>query len=131
MRIRVGLLAGVLVSSAALSQAAAPPVCALREPAAPHARGFGTILNIQDAAIARAAVARREAARGGAIDPRYLNDQRATVRQDNGTVDTYDVPAGFTAHVGDRVKLQGSYRSTRFKCRYVPILAIPKDGPAA
>jgi hypothetical protein len=131
LRILFGILSGLIVSSAALAQSDAPAGCALREPAAPHARGLGTVLEIQNAAVARADIPRRELVRGGALDPRYLNDQRAVVRQDNGAVDTYDVPVGMTVHVGDRVKLQGSYRSDNSKCSYVPILAIPDDAPAA
>lgn len=81
--------------------------------------------------MARANIPAREAQRRGAIDPRYRNDLRVTVREDNGVVDSFDVPAGITAHVGDRVKLQGSYRSTAFTCSYVPHMAIPDDAPAA
>ena len=81
--------------------------------------------------MARANIPNREAQRGGAIDPRYLNDLRAAVRQDNGIVDNFDLPPGMTAHVGDRVKLQGSYRSTASACSYIPHMAIPDDAPAA
>ena len=131
LRIDVSILAGLILSSAALAQSEAPASCALGEPAAPRPRGLGTVLSIQDAAVARADIPRREARRGGVIDPRYLNDQRVVVRQDNGTIDIYDVPADVTAHVGDRVKLQGSYRSTASTCSYIPILAIPNDAPGA
>jgi hypothetical protein len=123
------LLVGLVVSSAALAQT--PAACALREPDAPRPRGHGTILRIQEAAMARANIPKREAQRGGAIDRRYRDDVRAVVRQDNGVVDTFDVPAGITVHVGDRVKLQGSYRSTAFACSYIPHMAVPDDAPAA
>ena len=127
------VLIGLIVSPAALAQTEtqAPPGCALREPAGPRPRGLGTIIGIQDAAVARAHIAAREAQRGGAIDPRYLNDLRAVVKQDNGIIDTFDVPSGMTVHAGDRVRLQGSYRSTSYTCSYIPHMAIPNDAPAA
>jgi hypothetical protein len=127
------VLIGLIISSAAVAQTEmpAPTVCALREPEAPHPRGHGTVLGIQDAAVARANIPRREAQRGGAIDPRYLNDLRAVVKQDNGIIDTFDVPSGTAVHVGDRVRLQGSYRSTSYTCSYIPHMAIPNDAPAA
>jgi len=127
------VLIGLIVSSSALAQTETqtPPACALHEPAAPRPRGLGTIIGIQDAAVARAHISLREAQRGGAIDPRYLSDLRAVVRQDNGIVDIFDVPAGVTVHGGDRVRLQGSYRSTASTCSYIPHMAIPNDAPAA
>lgn len=125
------ILIGLLVAPAALAQSEAPATCALREPQAPRPRGHGTIIGIQDTAVARADIAAREARRGGAIDPRYLDDLRAVVRQDNGFVDIFDVPAGMTVHVGDRVRLQSSYRSPASACSYIPILIVPDDAPAA
>ena len=127
------VLIGLIVSPAALAQpeTQTPPACALHEPDGPRPRGLGIIIGIQDAAVARAHIAAREAQRGGAIDPRYLNDLRAVVKQDNGIVDIFDVPSGMTVHAGDRVKLQGSYRSTAFTCSYIPHMAIPNDAPAA
>jgi len=130
---RFVVLVGLVVSSAALAQTEiqAPTACALREPEAPRPRGFGTVVGLQDPAVARANIPAREAQRGGAIDPRYLNDLRVTVRQDNGIVDNFDVPEGMTARVGDRVRLQGSYRSAASTCSYIPHMAIPNDAPAA
>jgi hypothetical protein len=125
------VLTGLLVSPAAPAQTQAPAACALREPAAPRPRGLGTIIGIQDAAVARADIPLREARRGGAIDPRYLGDLRAVVQQDGGLVDVFDVPAGMAVHVGDRVRLQGSYRSTASTCSYIPILIVPNDVPIA
>ena len=127
------VLIGLAVSSAALAQAQtqAPSTCALREPDRPHPRGLGTIVGFQDAATALADIPRREARRGGAIDPRYVNDLRAVVRQDDGLVDIFDVPTGMTIHVGDRVRLQGSYRSADFTCSYIPILILPNEAPVA
>ena len=125
------VLLGLVTSPAALAQTDTQAPCALREPAAPRPRGLGTILGIQDAAVARANIPRREAQRGGVIDSRYLDDLRAVVRQDNGIVDTFDVSRGMTVHAGDRVKLQGSYRSTAFACSYIPQMVIPNDVPAA
>ena len=120
---------------AALAQtettAAPATTCALREPNGPHSRGLGTVVAIQDPAVARADIPLREALRGGAIDPRYLNDLRAVVRQDNGIIDIFDVPADMIVHVGDHVKLQGSYRSTTSTCSYIPILIMPNDIPVA
>ena len=128
---RIVILIGLAVSPAALAQTqpAAEPACALREPQAPHDRGHGTIVGIEDAARARAGIAQREAQRGGAIDPHYLDDLRVMVRQDNGRMDTFDVPADTTVHVGGRVRLQGSYRSDAAACAYVPHMAIPDDMP--
>jgi hypothetical protein len=103
----------------------------LREPEAPRPSGLGTVIGLQDPAVARANIAAREAQRGGAIDPRYLDDLRAEVKQDNGIIDTFDVPSGMTVHAGDRVRLQGSYRSTAFTCSYIPHMAISNDMPVA
>ena len=107
-----------------------PHTCALLEPDAPHLSGHGTILGFEDPAASRAGIPGREAQRGGAIDPGYRNDVRVVVRQDDGFIDKFDVPAGVTVHVGDRVKLQGSYRSTTSACSYIPHLIFPDDGPA-
>jgi hypothetical protein len=127
------VLTGLIVSPAALAQtqAQAPAACALREPDGPRPGGHGTIVAIEDGASARAGIPRREARRGGAIDPRYLGDLRAVVRQDNGMVDTFDVSEGMTVHVGDRIRLQGSYRSPTSTCSYIPHLIVPNDVPAA
>ena len=130
---RFVVLVGLVVSSAALAQTEiqAPTACALREPEAPRPGGLGTVIGFQDPAVARAYIPKREALRGGAIDPRYLNDLRVTVRQDNGIVDNFDVPPGMTVHAGGRVRLQGSYLSTAFTCSYIPHMAIPNDAPEA
>jgi hypothetical protein len=126
------VLVGLAMSSAALAQTESqtPPLCALQEPNGPRSIGHGAILGIQDSAVSRAGIAAREAQRGGAIDPRYLNDLRVTVRQDDGIVDNFDVSAGMTVHVGDRVRLQGSYRSKASACSYIPHMVIPNDVPA-
>ena len=127
---RIVILIGLFLSPAALAQTPpAGPACALREPQAPRDQGHGTIVGIEDAARARAGIAQREVVRGGAIDPHYLDDPRVMVRQDNGRMDTFDVPAGTAAHVGGRVRLQGSYRSDAAACAYVPHMAIPDDMP--
>lgn len=124
--------AGVLLTSLPLSSAAlAATPCALHEPDAPRPGGVGTVLRIQDPAMARATIPTRQAQRGGAIDPRHLDDVRVVVRQDDGIFDTYNVPAGMPVHIGDRVKLQGSYRSTAFTCSYIPHMAIPDEAPGA
>ena len=125
------VLAGLIVSSAALAQSETPvPVlCALQEPDRPHPEGLGTVIGLQDPAVTRATIRTREAQRGGAIDPHYLSDLRVAVRQDDGIVDNFDVPPGMTAHVGDRVRLQGSYRSDALACSYIPHMAIPSDAP--
>ena len=124
------VLLGIMLSPAAVAQTDAPPACALRQPDVPRLRGHGTILGFEDPAAARAGIAGREAQRGGAIDPNYLNDVRVVVRQDDGFIDKFDVPAGVTVHVGDRVRLQGSYRSTASACSYIPHLIFPEDAPA-
>jgi len=126
-------LSALVLGDPALAQTEiqAPAACALREPDAPRPRGLGTVIGLQDPAVARANILYREAQRGGAIDPRYLNDLRAAVQQDNGVVDNFDVPPGMTVHAGDRVRLQGSYRSSASTCSYIPHMAIPNGGPAA
>ena len=118
-----------MLCSAALAQTEnqTTPACAFREPDSPHQAGFGTIIGFQDPTVARANIPYRETQRGGRIDPHYLNDLRAAVRQDNGIVDRFDIPPGMTAHVGEHVRLQGSYRSTASPCSYVPHMAIPDD----
>ena len=125
------VLAGLIISPAALAQMPAPAACALHQPEKPRSRGFGTIIGFETVTDAQAEIPRREARQGGAIDPRYIGDPRAMVRQDNGVVDVFDVPAGLTVHVGERVKLQGSYRSNASTCSYIPILIVPNDVPAA
>jgi hypothetical protein len=127
------VLIGLAVPPAALAQTETqtPGACALREPDGPHFSGRGTIIGIQDAAVARAGIALREARRGGAIDPHYLNDLRVVVQQDGGIVDVFDVPTGMKVHVGDRVRLQGSYRSTAFTCSYIPHQIVPNGVPTA
>jgi len=127
------VLLALILSPAALAQTEtqAPSACTLQEPHSPRPRGLGTITGIQDSAVARADIPLREARRGGAIDPHYLDDLRAVVQQDNGLVDIFDVPAGMKVHVGDRVRLQGSYRSAALACSYIPILIIPNDVPVA
>jgi hypothetical protein len=127
------VMIGLVVSAAALAQTEiqTPPACALHEPAGPRARGLGTVIALQDPAVARANISAREAQRGGPMDPRYHDDLRALVRQDDGTVDNFDVPPGMAAHIGDRVRLQGSYRSKTSACSYIPHMAIPGDAPIA
>lgn len=119
-----------LAESQAQAPVSAPTACALRQPTAPLPMGVGTIIGIQDPAVARADIPMREARLGGAINPRYLNDLRAVVRQDDGRVQAFDVPQGITVHVGDRVTLQNSYRDTSLSCSYIPILITADSGPA-
>jgi hypothetical protein len=124
------MLLGLTLSPAVLAQSEAPPACGLLEPDKPHASGHGTILGFEDPVAARAGIPGREAQRGGPIDPGYLDDSRVVVRQDNGFIDKFDVPSGVSVHVGQRVKLQSSYRSTATPCSYVPHLIFPDDGPS-
>lgn len=123
------VLIGLIVSPAALAQTEtrAPAACALQQPAAPRTMGLGTIIGLQTPAFARADIPRRKARLGGAIDPRYLDDLRAVVRQDDGRVQAFDVPQGMTVKVGERVTLHDSYRSTAFPCSYIPILVTAND----
>ena len=118
------VLIGLVVSSAALAQVKTPAssACTMRQPDKSRPRGLGTVVGIESAARARAEIPLREARQRGTIDPRYLDDQRAVVRQDNGKVDVFDVPLGIAIHVGDRVTIQGSYRSKDYPCSYVPII---------
>jgi hypothetical protein len=89
--------------------------------------GHGTVIGFQSADDARADIPHREARLRGRIDPRYLGDVRARVRQDNGRVQVFDVPQGITVELGERVTLHGSYRSPNYPCSYIPIL-IAADG---
>jgi hypothetical protein len=127
------VMIGLAVSSGAQAQSEtrAQAACALQEPDAPRPRGLGTIIRIQDAAVARVDIPMREARRGGAIDPRFLNDRRAVVQRGDGNVDTFDVSPEMTANVGDRVSLQGSYRSMTSTCSYIPQMVVPIDVPIA
>jgi hypothetical protein len=102
----------------------------LHQPAVSRPRGLGTILGFQTSASARADIPRREVRLWGAIDPRYLDDLRAVVRQDDGWVKAFDVPQGLTVKAGERVMLHGNYRSTASPCSYIPAL-IGADVPAA
>ena len=122
---------GLVASPVAQAETPTPPSCALHQPQAPRPHGLGTIIALQDPAASQAGIAAREAQQGGAIDSRYRGDLRVTVRQDNGTTDRFDIPQGMTAHIGDRVKLLGSYRSTGSACSYIPHMAIPDDAPVA
>lgn len=120
-------------AEAAPQTQAAPqaPVCALHQARGPAPMGQGTIIGLQDASLAHDDIPRREARQGGAIDPHYLDDQRAMVRQDDGRVQAFDVPKGMPVHVGDRVSLQNSYQNVELPCSYVPILITADSGPAA
>jgi hypothetical protein len=120
----LGLVIGVM-GSPVLADDVAPPAsaaCHLKQPEKSRLMGLGTVIGVQSPAVARADIPRREARLGGAIDPRYLDDPRVVVRQDDGRVQAFDVPQGLTVKVGSRVMLHGSYRSTVAPCAYVPIL---------
>jgi len=92
--------------------------------------GHGTIIGFEDASAARADIPLREAQQGGAIDPQYLGDLRAMVTQREKAPRPYDVPAGMTVRIGDRVALQNSYRS-KTPCAYVPVQITADLGPAS
>lgn len=119
-----------LAASPAIAQTETrpPQACALHEPAASRLRGLGTILRFEPYSYAHADIPRREARMGGAIDPHYIDDLRAFVRQDNGWVQYFDVPDGLHVKVGDRVMLHGSYVSTSAPCTCIPAL-IGQDFP--
>ena len=127
MTARSILLSLIVVATtplAALADEVAPPAaaCHLRQPAASRLMGLGTVIGFQTPAAARADIPRREFRLGGVIDPRYLDDPRVVVRQDDGRIQAFDVPQGTTVKMGDRVMLHGSYRSPSSPCSYVPIL---------
>jgi hypothetical protein len=107
------------------------PACALHQPASPLPMGLGTIIALQDPVLSLADIPRREARLGGSIDPDYVHDLRAVVRQDDGRIQAFDVPRGMTVQVGDRITLQDSYRSTALPCSYIPILITANLGPPA
>ena len=117
------LAAAVMLGRTALADdATTPAACAMKQPAASRLMGLGTVIGFQSPATARADIPRREARLGGAIDPRYRDDPRVVVRQDDGRVQAFDVPQGTRVNVGNRVLLHGSYRSPSSPCSYVPIL---------
>jgi hypothetical protein len=117
--------------SRAHSPMSTAPACALRQPTGPFPMGLGTIIGFETQAQSLADIPRREARLGGAIDPAYVNDLRAMVRQDDGRVQGFDVPQGMTAQVGDRVTLQDSYRNQSLPCSYIPILIVADSGPTS
>jgi hypothetical protein len=92
--------------------------------------GLGTIIGFEPRAQSLADIPRREARLGGTIDPAYVADLRAMVRQDDGRVQGFDVSQGMAVQVGDRVTLEDSYRNRSLPCSYVPILIVADSGPA-
>ena len=81
---------------------------------------------------ARPDPAARGPVRRRGVDPRYLDDVRAVVRQDDGRIQDFDVPQGLTMKVGDRVaSCMISYRSNNAPCSYIPILITEDDVPIA
>lgn len=105
--------------------------CGLRQPAGPYPMGLGTIIGFETPAQSLADIPRREARLGGTIDPAYVHDLRAMVRQDDGRVQGFDVLPGMTVNMGDRVTLQDSYRNQSRPCSYIPILITADSGPTA
>ena len=120
----VALVIGVVASPVLADDVAPPPApaCHLKQPATSRLMGLGTVIGVQSPAVARADIPRREARLGGVIDPRYLDDPRVVVRQDDGRVQAFDVPQGLEVKVGNRVLLHGSYRSASAPCAYIPIM---------
>jgi len=108
----------------------AATACGLRQPAGPFPMGLGTIIGFEPRAQSLADIPRREARLGGTIDPAYVADLRAMVRQDDGRVQGFDVSQGMAVQVGDRVTLEDSYRNRSLPCSYVPILIVADSGPA-
>ena len=128
-RVLFALVIGVMVSPAAFADDAPPP-CTLKQPATPRLLGQGTVIGIQSPALAQADIARREARLHGAIDPRYRDDPRVIVRQQDGRIQVFDLPHGVTVKTGDHVMLHGSYRSPAAACAYIPIM-ITTDMPVS
>ncbi len=114
----------------AASQSTAP-VCGLRlGDTAPRLIGLGTIMGFEDHALSLARIQFTEANSGGRIDPDYVENQRVTVRRENGQVGVFIVPKGMSVQIGDRVLLQNGYRNMTLPCNYVPVQVASDIGPA-
>lgn len=106
------------------------PVCNMRqEDIAPRLIGLGKIIGFEDHALSLARIQLTEANVGGTIDPDYVENQRVTVRRNNGQVGVFIVPKGMSVQVGDRVTLQNGYRNTALPCNYKPVQIASDIGP--
>jgi hypothetical protein len=104
--------------------------CALRTPPAPNALGAGVITAFIDHDRAIALVDRTQQQAGGKIDPDYIDNQRVTVRLDNGGRATVLIPKPMSVRLGDRVTVQGAYRNAQLPCNYIPNLVTADLGPS-
>jgi hypothetical protein len=104
--------------------------CALQASPAPIALGGGTVESFIDHDTAQALIGRTQAQAGGRIDPDYVDNLRVAVRMDDGSRATVIVPKAMAVRIGDRVAVQGSYRSAQLPCNYIPNLVTTDLGPA-
>lgn len=97
--------------------------CLASLPNAPAGGREGVVINLLTPQTADALLDRTQANLGAAIDPAYLNNQRANVRKSDGSRATVLIPLGMAVAPGDRIAWQSAYRSPGPGCTYVPNLA--------
>jgi hypothetical protein len=126
---QLSLASAPQASPQAASQSTAS-VCNMQQrDIAPRLIGLGTIIGFEDHALSLARIQLTEANVGGMIDPNYVENQRVTVRRNNGQEGVFIVPKGMSVQVGDRVILQNGYRNTALPCSYVPVQIASDIGP--
>lgn len=95
----------------------------------PHPAGEGVVTKLLSQNEAMALLSRTQAAVGRPIECAYVNNIRAVIMTDDGTVKTILIPYGMTVAIGDHVSFQSAYLSPRPLCSYVPNLAVTKNTP--
>ena len=97
--------------------------CPARIAASPKPDGEGTIERLLSEAEAMTLLSSTQVIVGRPIDGAYINNIRAVVRKQDGTVRTVLLPYDMEAGVGDRIAFQTGYLSSPPLCTYVPALA--------
>jgi hypothetical protein len=95
----------------------------------PHPAGEGVVTKLLSQNEAMALLSQTQAAVGRPIDGAYVNNIRAVIRADDGTLKTIIIPYSMTVSIGDQVSFQSPYLSPRPLCSYVPNLAVRKTSP--
>jgi hypothetical protein len=104
--------------------------CTLRPgPTAPQLMGIGTVVALEDHALALAAIQVTESRMGGKIDPAYIDNPRVIVESSTGQRKAFILPKGLQVNLGDRVTLQNGYRNLALPCNYVPVQIVSDIGP--
>ncbi len=117
--------------AAASGETGSSEACLLVQAPSPVFFGSGTVVSLEDRALALKHTRESEARKGGLIDPAYLANQRVVVRLPNGRYDVFVVPRNMQVSPGDRVTLQGGYRNVNLPCNYVPNLVTSDVGPSS